>query len=326
VNSSPVIISGNRPVANEWQVIGVVVLTTILCVVALFWPTVASMIEVWKSSRTFGHGFLVLPAACYLVWCYRHKLTSLTPAPSGLGVLALIMTGTGWLLGHLTNLLVLQQAAVVASIPSLVWAILGTKIMKALAWPLGFLIFLLPVGTSIEPWLQDFTASFILFGLDLTGVQYLYEDHRIIIASGTWDVARDCGGLRYLLPGLALAYAFATLIYRHPARRLVFLVLCAAVLMLANGVRAYGVIISDHFGYVEGADHRLFSYMIYGITIPLLYWLGLKCSEPKVESPVRDATPIPVFHNPRKTMLMAVASLAVLAIAPLSVWLWMGRQ
>ena len=326
MRSSPSIISEKKPVATAWQVTGFIILTTILGVVVLFWPTVASMIEAWKSSRTFGHGFLVLPAACYLVWCYRYKLTLLTPAPSGWGVLALTMTGAGWVLGYLTNILVLQQAAVVASIPILVWAILGTKIMKALSWPLGFLMFLLPVGRSIEPWLQDFTAWFILSGLDLTGVQYLYEDHRIVIASGTWEVARDCGGLRYLLPGLALAYAFATLIYRQPARRLVFLVLSAAVLMLANGVRAYGVIISDHLGYVEGADHRLFSYTIYAITIPLLYWLGLKWSDVELKTPVRDATPIPVFHDARRTMLMAVASLAVLAVAPLSVWLLVGRQ
>jgi exosortase len=198
------------------------------------------------------------------------------------------MSGVGWLIGLRTNLLVLQQAAVVASFIILVWALLGTEIFRILLWPLGMLLFMLPVGTSIEPWLQDFTARFILIALTLTGIPWLYEDHHITIPSGTWDVAPDCGGLRYLLPGLALGYAFATLIYRQPARRLAFLILCAVVLMIANGIRAYGVIVGDHFGIAEGADHRVFSYSVYGLTIPLLYWLGLRWTEQKLVGSLSD--------------------------------------
>ena len=195
------------------------------------------------------------------------------------GVGALIMAGTGWYIGYRANLLVLQQAALVASLLTLVWAILGTEIFRVLLWPLGFLVFMLPVGTSIEPWLQDFTAWFILIALKLTGIPYLYEGYRITIPSGTWEVAPDCGGLRYLLPGLSLGYAFAALIYRQSARRLAFLAICAVTLMIANGFRAYGIIVGNHLGIAEGADHRLFSYTIYGLTIPLLYWLGLRWTE-----------------------------------------------
>ena len=101
----------------------------------------------------------------------------------------------------------------------------------------------------------------------------------LYLTSGTWKVDLDCGGLRYLLPGLALGYAFVTLIYRQPARRLVFLAVCAVLLMVANGIRAYGVIVGDHFGIAEGTDHRVFSYTIYGLTMPLLLWVGLRWQE-----------------------------------------------
>ncbi len=245
------------------------------------------------------------------------------PVPSAWGVGALLLTGSGWVVGYLLNLVVLQQAAVVAALPSMVWAILGTEIFRVLSWPLGFLVFLLPVGTSIEPWLQDFTAWFIMAGLQLTGIPYHYENYRIAIPSGTWEVAADCGGLRYLLPGLALGYAFATLTYRQPARRIAFLTVCAVMLMVANGVRAYGVIVGDHFGIAEGTDHRVFSYTIYGVTVPLLYWLGLRWTENKTVAPFRDQ-PLVIrhSHDTRKTVFMAIAAVALLAMAPLSVWLW----
>ena len=308
--------------STEWQVTGFIVLSASLVVVGLFWPTVGSMVDAWGSSRTFAHGFLVLPAGGYLLWCYRDRVMPLIPAPSAWGVGAIIMAGMGWFIGYQMNLLVVQQAAVVASLIMLVWALLGTEIFLVLLWPLGFLVFMLPVGTSIEPWLQDFTAWFILMALKLTGIPFLYEDYRITIPSGTWDVAPDCGGLRYLLPGLALGYAFATLIYREPARRLIFLIVCATILMIANGVRAYGVIVADHFGIAEGADHRLFSYTIYSLTIPLLFWLGLKWTDKKTVASSRDhRVDFQPSYDVGKIVLTAITAVALLAVAPFSAWL-----
>jgi exosortase len=225
-------------------------------------------------------------------------------------------------MGYRLNLVWLQQASVVVSLCGLVCAILGRTVFRILAWPLGFLVFLLPVGTSIEPWLQDLTAWFIRAGLQLTGVPYFYDDYLITIPSGTWKVAPDCGGLRYLLPGVALGYAFATLVYRQSARRILFLVVCAAVLMVANGIRAYGIIVGDHFGIVEGTDHRVFSYSVYGLTIPLLFWLGNQWIEHRpVASRRTEAPDLCVRHDTNKTIVMAIAMVALLALAPLSVWL-----
>lgn len=312
--------------STGWVLMGLIVCIASLCVVGLFWETVRSMIDVWASSRTFEHGFLVLPATGYLVWCYRYMWMQLVPAPSAWGVAAVILLGSGWFVGYVTDVTWLQQAAVIAMLPGLVWAILGKEIVKTLSWPLGFLVFMLPVGTSIEPWLQDFTAWFIQVGLKLTNIPYLYENHRIVISSGTWEVAPDCGGLRYLLPGLALGYAFATQIYQQRGRRLAFLALCAVVLMVANGIRAYGVIVGDHFGIAEGTDHRVFSYTIYGLTIPLLFWLGFRWAENMTVTSFQHRTiDVRGGLDARKSVLMAIVAVAVLAVAPLSVLLWFNR-
>ena len=313
-------IQRGQPVPTEWQVTGLLALVVCLCVIGLFWPTIRSTIEIWESSRTFSHGFLVLPATGYLIWCYREKLTPLVPTPSAGGVVALIGAESGWVAGYLMNLEWLQQAAVIALLPGLVWILLGTQIVQVLLWPLGFLVFMLPVGTSIEPWLQDLTAWLILVGLKITGIPYLYKDYLITVPSGTWEVAADCGGLRYLLPGLALGYAFATLIYRQPARRLTFLIVCAVVLMLANSVRAYGVIVGDYLGIAEGTDHRVFSYTIYGLTMPLLFWLGLKWKQ----SEIPDAFPFSRLarpFDPRKAVWASLSAVGVLMLARITVWL-----
>jgi exosortase len=185
----------------------------------------------------------------------------------------------GWLVGETTKTVLVQQVVVVAMIPALVWTVFGRAVLEVLRFPLGFLAFALPIGTSIEPWLQGVTTRFIILGLELVGIPFHRDGYFITIPSGTWEVAPDCGGLRYLLPGLALGYVYTAVIHHTLKQRVTFLVLCAGLLIVANGVRAYGIILSDYLGIAEGTDHRVFSYSVYGITVLFLGWLGFRWSD-----------------------------------------------
>jgi exosortase len=207
-------------------------------------------------------------------------------------------------------------------VPGLMLALFGKDVSKTLSWPLGFLIFMVPVGTAIEPWLQDITTWFVRVGLDLAGISYLPERHRFILTTGTWNVDPDCAGLRYLLPGLALGYAFVTLMYRRSNRRLLFLAVCAVVLLVANGIRAYTIILGDHFGIADGADHRVFSYTVYGLTMPLLLWFGLRWQETMKPSISQHLVTASVREDvASKAIVMGIAALVILALAPVSLWL-----
>ena len=305
-----------------WRPSGLGFLITVLCVIGLYWGTIGRMVEMWANSRTFAHGFLILPATAYLIWSYRDVWIRHEAYPSVWGLSALSIAACAWLIGGTTKVIWLQEIAVVAMAPGLMLALFGKDVSKTLSWPLGFLIFMVPVGTAIEPWLQDFTTWFVRVGLDLVAIPYLPERHRFILTTGTWNVDPDCAGLRYLLPGLALGYAFVTLMYRRSNRRLLFLAVCAVVLLVANGIRAYTIILGDHFGIADGADHRVFSYAVYGLTMPLLLWFGLRwqetmqpsISEHLVAASVRkDAT--------TKAIVMSIAALVILAVAPALGWL-----
>lgn len=321
VNDAPTqVLPPGRVDLSERQAAGLLLFTAALCVVVLFWPTIRSMIDVWESSRTFAHGFLVLPATGYLVWSYRQKLGSLTPVSSAWGLVALLLSGSGWVAGNVAHLPWLQQAAVVSSFPGMVLTVYGTDITRTLSWPLGFLFFMVPVGTALTPWLQDITAWLILVGLDLSGITSVYGDYHITVGSAVWEVAPDCGGLRYLLPGLSLAYAFAALTYRQPSRRILFLIVCAVVLMVANGIRAYGVIVGNYVGIAEGTDHRVFSYTIYGLTMPLLLWGGLKWKQGDALASLQTTGRAHPGDRP-KAILVSLGGVSVLALARIVVWL-----
>jgi len=325
-DSAPTIaVSNVQALKGEWRSIGLSFLICLLCVIALYWGTIERMVEMWANSRTFAHGFLVVPATAYLIWSYRHLWTSHEPYPSVWGLLALVIAAGAWFIGVSTNVIWLQEIAVVAMIPGLILTLFGKDVSKTLSWPLGFLVFMVPFGTSIEPWLQDITTWFVRVGLDLAYIPYLPERHRFILTTGTWNVDPDCAGLRYLLPGLALGYAFVTLMYRSPSRRLGFLVVCFVVLLIANGIRAYTIILGDHFGIADGADHRVFSYAVYGLTMPLLLWFGLRWQDLTKPSLSQHLTGRVAEDVNTRAILMGIAALVILAVPPMIEWLGIIR-
>jgi hypothetical protein len=63
-----------------------------------------------------------------------------------------------------------------------------------------------------------------------------------------------------------------------------------------------------------------------GLTMPLLFWLGLSWAEKMTVTSFQHRT-IDVRGGPdaREIVLMAIVAVAVLAVAPLSVWQWFNR-
>jgi exosortase A len=315
----------------DWLTAGVVVLVSTGVILALFSQTLGTMVRAWQT-RTFSHGFLVLPAVLYLTWCYRDRLTGLVPTPNRWGLPVLLMIGMVWLIGGLKDMLIVQQCAVVAMLPGLVWTTFGTSVTRAILYPLGFLYFAIPVGTFLEPWLQDFTAAFVATGMRLVGIPVYWEGNFLAHPSKTWWIAPDCAGLRYLFSGMALGYLYTAVVYRRPLRRLGFLLVCVPVLIVANGLRAYGIIVTDYLGIADGTDHRVFSYSIYAMTVFPLLWLGLRWRDtaPDHNSPRSSGFwPIPPTTResyPRSSSLeialTALCGVGLLAIAPLTTWLF----
>jgi exosortase len=210
-------------------------------------------------------------------------------------------------------------------VPCLVYAVCGRPVFRRLLVPLGFLGFALPIGASLEPWLQEVTTRFLTIGLYAAGIPFERQGTTITLASGSWEVAPDCAGLRYLLPGMALGYLYAALVYERALARVQFLTLCAALLLFANGLRAYGIIVTDHLGIADGTDHRVFSYTIYAVVIAGLAWLGRRwpaaCARPSGHD--ADAGYPTGLHV---ALVNTAGAVALLALPSLIAWVANGSS
>jgi exosortase A len=185
--------------------------------------------------------------------------------------------GFSWLLADLAEVQVVRQYAFVLMIPFTVWAVLGTRVARAITFPLVFLIFAVPFGEFLLPPLMHFTADFTVTALQLTGIPVYREGLYFTIPTGSWSVVEACSGLRYLIASITLGSLYAYLTYRSWKYRVAFVILSLVVPLIANGLRAYMIVMIGHLSNMQlavGVDHLIYGWLFFGLVMLLLFWAG----------------------------------------------------
>ncbi|MDS4068019.1 MAG: exosortase A [Candidatus Competibacter sp.] len=277
------IMAGSGAVSLGWRAALPALIVALLAIIGLYWPTAVDMAAIWWRSETFAHGMLVLPIVLYMVWTQRRELAVLEPqgAVAGLGLLLLL--GLGWLVADAAEVVVVQQFVLVGLLQATVYVLLGGRVVWAIAFPLTYLLFAVPVGEALIPPLQRLTAWFAVEGLRWTGIPVLWEGLYIVVPSGNFEVAEACSGLRYLIASVALGFLYAYLSYRGFWRRLAFVALSVVVPIMANGIRAYGIVMIAHLSdmkYAVGFDHLIYGWLFFGVVVLLMFWIGSFWREP----------------------------------------------
>ncbi|MEQ8515023.1 MAG: exosortase A, partial [Chromatocurvus sp.] len=248
-----------------------------LAVLALYLPTVASMVSIWIASETFTHGFLIVPISLWLVWRDRARLARLPLAPFYPALVLVLGAAMLWLVADLVSVLVVQQLALVALLITALWTLLGTALVRALAFPLGFLFLAVPMGKGLEPPMMDLTAEYTVRLIRLSGVPVYRENLFFMLPSGNWSVVEACSGVRYLIASFTLGLLYAYLSYRSPWRRGLFVLAAIIVPIVANVLRAYGIVMIGHFSNMQlatGVDHLIYGWVFFGVVMLLLFWIG----------------------------------------------------
>ncbi len=290
----------------------------------LYFDTARSMVAIWDSSETFAHGYIILPITLWLVWRRRANFTSIPPTPYWPALLLLMAVGSGWLLARMGEVQVVMQYTFVAMIPVIALSILGRKLAWSLAFPLLFLLLAVPFGEIFIDPLISFTADFTVWALQATGIPVLRNGTRFEIPTGSWSVVEACSGIRYLISSVTLGCLYAYLTYRSTSRRAVFMVMAVVVPIIANGLRAYMIVMIGHLSGMTaavGVDHLVYGWFFFGLVMFLLFWVGNfwredQDGEAVAISPLKPEG-VPVQVAPARIVVMAVCIAAVLTIWPL---------
>ena len=288
------------------------------------------MLKDWRRDP-FEHGYLVVAAAAYLAWTRRERLASLSPRPSFFALPLLGLASLVWLLSSLTGTGSVQQLSLLTMFIGFIWAVLGSAALRTLRFPLGILVFALPVGDRLAPALQELTARAAVKMLTASGVHAVLTGEVISIGEERWRVAAACGGINYLIASIAVGYLYAGIVYRQWRHRLAFLLGAAVVPLVGNALRVHTTILLDHLGataVVSGMQHELYGVFVFAIMMAVLFaTCGHWHEDPVPEPWTGHARPRrgTASASGARVLLCASAGLLLVVSAPVSAKMMLAR-
>lgn len=281
-----------------------------------FRETATAIFGTWWGSATFNHCFLILPIVAYLVWERRVIFTLLRPSPSLLGLAIMLLGGIGWMMGSVGGALVVEEFSLALIIQGSVVAIFGTAVARALIFPLFFMYFAVPFGDFLIPKLQDITAVITVWLIKLSGLPVFSDGVFISVPNGDFHVAEACSGVRFLIASLPLGVLFSNIAFLTWQRRTIVILLSIVIPIIANGMRAYGIIMIAYLTdneYALGVDHLVYGWIFFAFVTLVFLSIGMLFMDRPNDSPVVNIKKL-ALQNDAQTSLLSIAIFGLLAV------------
>jgi exosortase D (VPLPA-CTERM-specific) len=249
-------------------------------IVAMGWlyhPVLAALASQWWMEEDYSHGFLIPVVSAVVAWKQRARLAALPREPSLLGHLV-VATGIGLLvLGTAAAELFTMRLSLVVTLTGLVLACLGRRHVAMLAFPLSYLVFMIPppaiVFNAVAFPLQLMAARVATAALQWLDIPVLREGNVITLANQALEVAQACSGIRSLVTLLALAAVLAHVTQTSRAGRVIVVLAAIPVAILANTARVVGTGILAHaYGdaVARGFFHTFSGWLLFVVAVVLL--------------------------------------------------------
>lgn len=269
--------SGINPLRLSFSAMITLMLVVLTGWALVFYDGLLSAVTIWYGSDIFNHCMFVLPGAFYLMYLKRDALLS-TPVRPALWTLIFIVPLVAlYAVGLAGDVQIFMHAAMFTLLPVLYWMVLGTQSASKILFPLVFILFCIPIGEELVPYLQQIAATFSVQLLELSGVPVFRSGLYIEIPKGRFLVAEACSGISFFIASLVIGSLYAYLNMRAPWRRTTFVLLSIIFPVAANIVRVYGIIMIAHVSdmkYAVGADHLIYGWFFFAFVIICLLALG----------------------------------------------------
>ncbi len=245
---------------------------------ALYWRVVIGLVNDWWNDPNYSHGMLVPLFSGYLIWMQREKLQNVNVKGNWIG-LPVILAGLGALIiGEIGAEFFTMRISFIIVLAGLVLFHLGTEVFKALFFPLVYLVFMIPLPSTIFyaiafP-LQGLAAQNAAWLLDMLGIPVLLDGNVIQLSNTSLGVTEACSGIRSLISLLALAVAWSYVTFKSRLSRAILIASAIPITIVANAGRVVITgIIAYWFGvqYAEGFYHTLAGWLIFLVAFAGLF-------------------------------------------------------
>ncbi|MDR4477952.1 MAG: exosortase W [Nitrospira sp.] len=295
-------------------------------------PIVRDLLDLWWNRYGFSHGFLVPLVSLYLVWLRWPALRQIPVETAFVpGLLWLVVATVLLLASEIAGVMTTGSLALILLLAGLVWLLCGYAYLKALAFPLAYLVFMTPVLDGLtEPLVWPFqllTANMSVAILQALGIPVLLEHSTsIILPTVTLKVVRECSGAGLLIAVLAIGLPLASLTLEAWWSRITLVLSSVVIAIVANWVR---VAVMGIYAQAGGKDLHGPYHILQGLFVDWVAFVFLFVGAWLLGRMEHDAPPTslhgdgkgsfsgPVSHGPasNRAWWIACSTLAVATLA-----------
>jgi len=290
---------GALRVSAPWRSALVALALVWLALIGLLFADWRAMAGQWWNSSTYNHILLIPPIIGWLVSQRHHDVLRLTPRGWWPGLVLFAGAGLVWVLGDLAGLAVLRQLAVVLMAQAGLAVVMGPEVVVGLAFPLFYMLFLVPLGDELIPGLQTLTARLTMVFLALAHIRATINGVFITTPAGYFEVAEACSGIKFLIAMVAYGALVANVCFLRWTRRAAFMAVSVVVPIIANGLRAFGTIwIAGWYGirFASSFDHVVYGWVFFALVMALCMAVGWRFFDRPVDRAMID--PDAIVANP----------------------------
>jgi exosortase B len=259
----------------------------------MIWPWVAVVATLVAYAPTFiqlaqgpwqteqeGHGPLILAASLWLVWSSRDKLRNAEIRPAPVVGWASLLVGLAMLfLARTQDLISVEVFSELPVITGCVLLLAGWKVLRVLAFPIGFLIFTIPApgwmvdGATVP--LKVFISDLVTKVLYAAG--YPVAQNGVVIMIGPYQLLMKdaCAGMNsiFALSAIGMFYVYAFR-WESKLRSLALLATIIPITIVANFVRVMALVLIAYYGgvgLIDGPLHDLTGIALFIIALVLVF-------------------------------------------------------
>jgi exosortase len=255
----------------------------------LFGPTLLWLFDRWTMSVwQHAHGLLIPPVVGYFVYQELKPLSQLPRSSSAWGFAFLVPALVLHALDAGMHTQLLSAVALLLALPGLSLLLLGARRTKAIAFPLLFLAFALPIPLTFTEqihWqLRQIIAVASAEIVPLLGVPVFRDGTSLHTTNGVLEIADACSGFSTLYAAVAVA-ALTAYSAESRTRRALVLLSAVPLAIAANLLRVTALILLvvwNGSAILETPIHPLSGIATFLLALPIIFWLG--------GDPVRKAT------------------------------------
>ena len=275
------------PFRLSWQQVLLLVL-----VLFLYAPVLTGLALNWWHDANYSHGFFVPLLSAYVVWEKRRTLERQKVRPTWWGLPLIIGSILLLLVASLGAELFLARLSFIGMLVGLVVYFLGWRFLRALGFPLGMLLLMIPFPALIYNQIifpLQLLASRLAAGcLQATQlVPVIREGNVLVLPSGSIEVVEACSGIRSLMSLITLAAAYSYFAEKRNWVRMILVVAMVPMAVVSNAIRVMcSALMTDRWGAqaAEGTIHALSGVVLFLASVCMLLALHgafrLLCSLP----------------------------------------------